>query len=781
MRYTPTCFFCYAWESEERFKILEVLRRSIIEKSNERVNVILDRHSYEDNEDFNILRERIRSYDLIVLFGTPDFKKIILDPDANSNKDREVLKEWKIIKERYQKDNNSVFPVILNGDKESSLLEEFSNRNARRIESFNISYNKKYKSLIVPDGKLLEYNIFISKIINTTVHNSYNRSEEYRTTQEALDNLFGLTDKAEIPNSCLVKPDLYNQIRGQRCYFVAGRKGSGKSTFIYNFREMDREYFDEHYKKLVPLRAEAFQHNNAYESLVLKHRADKTLLDTYSLLSLFWQIYFILHCIIIIRVEIEDHNIKTGDKRYYIFDQVTKRLMHMIGLKTRKQSYESVYDARVPEAIFNAAVELVDDHFQSALREITDGELILTSFAGKFTVKAIIEKAFGSKNIKEFIRALSKCKRKIMISLDGFDTHSEDFRSKTETMKTNVEEYNNRREYEQYFFRTLIEVVTKLKSHDTRDDVTSAFGEFIDFCIVLPKDRYDIIIENDRDSFKKKFGNLSWSGLELEELAAKRLEYLASTIDSSFKVNQTLNPTERLNTALAFFSGLPTSIEMKVNDNVIRMSLFNYILRASFWRPRDIISNLSIIMAQMVRKTEGRWKSDGNSLNEDDIKLSIKSNTEKIINEEFIGEYKHVFHNLDDVLRELQGSKEQMSIQEFMNILKGIRFDAMFDYDLNIPENKLRILYQLGVIGLLYSKQEAKRQHYLSHVCFEFNEGMTPLEDFFKHDKANISIIFNLIFTRRLMLQYNTDELIGNWSDDYMKSNHVNKEAIHGM
>ena len=186
-------------------------------------------------------------------------------------------------------------------------------------------------------------------------------------------------------------------------------------------------------------------------------------------------------------------------------------------------------------------------------------------------------------------------------------------------------------------------------------------------------------------------------------------------------------------------------------------------------------------MAQMVRKSGGHWKSDANSLNEDDIKLSLKTNAEKIINEEFIGEYKHVFRNLNDVLREFQGSNEQMSIQDFMAILKGIRFDAVFDYDLSIPENKLRVLYQLGVIGLLYSKQEAKRQHYMNHVCFEFNEGMAPLEDFFKHDKAKISIIFNPIFARRLMLQYNTDELIGNWSDDYMKSNHVNKEVIHGM
>lgn len=87
----------------------------------------------------------------------------------------------------------------------------------------------------------------------------------------------------------------------------------------------------------------------------------------------------------------------------------------------------------------------------------------------------------------------------------------------------------------------------------------------------------------------------------------------------------------------------------------------------------------------------------------------------------------------------------------------------------------------LVLLDFLYNKQETKRQHYMNHVCFEFNEGMAPLRIFFKHDKAIISIIFNPVFTRRLMLRYSTDELIGNWSDDYMKSNHVSKEVIHGM
>ena len=780
----PTCFFCYAWEKESRYSSLELICNSVLEKSNDRVDVVLDRHTYEDNEDFDVLRERIRAYDLVIVFCTPDFKEIILDPNANRNKDREVLKEWRIVKERYENDANTVFPVVLEGNKETSLPDIFSNRNARLFETFNMMYNKKNGKYIIPAGKEPEYNVFINKIIHTTIHNHENRSEEYKTTQEAMDKLFGLTDNAIIPNSCLVKPDLYSQIRGQRCYFVAGRKGSGKSTFIYNYREMDRDYFDEHYKKLVPLKAEAFQHENAYESLVAKHRADKSILDTHTLLSLFWQVYFVLHCIVVIRAEIERGAIKPDDKRFPIFDRVTKKLMRLIGLKVGPKNYDSVDDVRVPKSIFNAAVEMVDDRFRTALNEIENDELVLTSFTGKFTVKAIIETVFGDKNTREFISALEKCDRKIMISLDGFDTHSEDFRMSKKRMPPESDEYIGRSEYEDLFFRTLLEVVTQLKGHSTQDRVAGAIGEFTDFCIVLPKDRYDVIIDNDRDSFKRKFGTLSWSGLELMELATKRVEYLILTIDPSYSINTKLGPAERLNAALAFFPGLPTSVSMNVNGNIVRMTLFNYILRSSFWRPRDVISNLSRIMAQIVRVKNNSWMSDNDALTEEDIKLSMKTNAEKIIDEEFIGEYKYVFRNLREVLRELQGLDEQTDIHVFMKKIKGIRFDTSFSYDMNQTENKMRILYQLGVIGLLYNKRIAARQHYLNNVCFEFNEGMAPFEDFLKSQMKNetdIYVVFNPIFGRRLMLTYNTKELIGNWTDEYMKANHINKEAIHGM
>lgn len=598
----------------------------------------MDKHTYEDNADFDELRERIKSYDLIVVFFTPDFKEIIVDRKAIKNKDREVLKEYDIIMERYAEDNNTVFPVILEGNKLSSLPQEFFSRNVRLYESFNITKNEK-KRYRIADSSKPEFNKFTDKLIRTSIYNCADKSEEYRTAEEALEQLFGLTANVSIPQSCLVVPDLYNKIRSQNCIFVAGRKGSGKSTFIKNFREMGRQYFDEHYKKMLPISAESFNYDIAYELLFARHVNDKDVVEQYTVMCLFWQVYFVLYCIVIIRAEIEDKIItKENDKRYDVFNKVSRRLFKKFKLEIGQRSTD-FDNTEVIKQIFITAAELVDNEFSSALKEIDNEKLILSQFSSKFVLTSIIEELFSRKDATDFVKGLRKCGKKIMISLDGFDTHSEDFRITTSRLDPMSDEFKMREDFERLFFRTMLEVATQFKEKKVNDKIGNQIGEVMNFCIVLPKDRYDQIITGDRDGIKRKFGTLSWSAFELQELLTKRLEYLIQKIDPSYVVDKSKDYEERMNKAFSFFPGLPLSMEMNVNGNVMRMSLFNYILRSSFWRPRDVISNLSKIMASVIRVSGNNWKSNSADMNEENIKLSIKKSANKIIEKEFLGTY----------------------------------------------------------------------------------------------------------------------------------------------
>lgn len=785
MKKRPSCFFCYAWGSEERYKKLEFLRKEIMQKTESQIEVILDRHDYQDNQDFEELRERIKIYDLVLVFCTPDFKKIVQDKDAITNKDREVLKEYRIIEERFNDNPSSVFPIILEGTKENSLLDLFRNKNARIFDDFRIRNNKMGR-LIVPDNQKIKYGLFIGRIINTAIYNRDNKSVEYRNSRDALDKLFRLTSITQIPNSCLIIPDIFWMIRSQECFLIAGRKGSGKSTFINNFREMDRQYFDGHYKKMIPIYAEAFQHDDAYNNLIEKHKQDLNIVTSYDILCLFWQIYFILQSIVTIRGEIEAHNITASDSRYAIFNKVTNKLKEKIGLRRNRRTYRPISSDSVPKAIFQAAIELIDEQFTKGLDRLSGDELIATTFVAKFNAQEIIEGLFGVKDIEKFIDALRSCQKKIFISLDGFDTHSEDFRIYTERLPHDSEDYRRRSEYEMLFFRTLIEVVTKFKFQQYHDNIASAFGEYIDFCIVLPKDRYDQVVDFDRDSFKKRYGSLTWSAMELMELITKRLEYLIETIKPGSITETSADLFQRWDNALDFFPGLPHSISMNIQGNTVKMSLFNYILRSSFWRPRDVISNMSCLLARIVRiGTNQEWINDLSvKLSEEEIKLAIKDNASRIIQEEFVDEYKYVFRNLREVLKRFEGLDEEMKVEEFKELLSAIEFNASYSYDLRNVNNKLKVLYQLGVIGLRYDKELAANLHYLNNICFVFTAGMTVFDDFLKHKMRNdtdVTFVFNPIFARELMLSFNTKELLGDWSDEDIRENHRNKNLIRPL
>ena len=787
-----TCFFCYAWDTDERYKQLDFLRRKIEEESNGLVEVILDKHSYEINADFDELRRKIKKYDLVVVFCTPDLKQIVLERNSKKNKDREVLKEYDIIKERFETNNESVLPLILEGDKENALLELFNNKIVIDLGDFEMYKNNKGKYCVQREKKI-SFDHFMDKVVSTTTFNQFNSSKEYEDAKTAMYQLFGLTDNYDIPKECLVIPNLYKEIRMQHCCLVAGRKGSGKSTFIHNFRDMDQEYYNNHYKVMVPLRAEDFNHEMAYALLLGNHSNDRAIIEPYAVLCLFWQLYFVFQSIIIIQKEIEIHRIKKRDPRYNTFKKMGTSLLQKIsGFKLKNGRYKSVTDPSLPKAIFNATVEIIDEYYSDAINNISEGELLLTSYANEFTLTKVLYKVFGEKLTEKFFAGLEQCEQKILISLDGFDTHSEDFRLSTDRYDHDSEQYRGRKEYEDLFFRTLTEVVTQIRHLRCNDSSANRLGQFMDFCVVLPRDRVDIIKKTDRDSIKKKYGNLSWSGLELMEILCKRLEYMIHMVEPEYDSSKLTNRHDifkRMDDAFAFFGSLPTSITMKVEENTMAMPLFNYILRMSIWRPRDVISNCSQIMTLMIEVYDvdnWKWRIDKDSmkyqLNEESIKLILKANAEKIIDEEFIGENIYSFRNISEVLNCFQNMNEQNSVETFKSVLSKIKFDTVYSYDMQNVDNKLLVLYQLGIIGLLYDKSLAKKNHYLTNVCFEFNEGMSPFYDFQRQgvqNGAEISIIFNPLFASRLNLRYNTTELIGNWSEEYLKQNFVNKRLIH--
>ena len=154
---------------------------------------------------------------------------------------------------------------------------------------------------------------------------------------------------------------------------------------------------------------------------------------------------------------------------------------------------------------------------------------------------------------------------------------------------------------------------------------------------------------------------------------------------------------------------------------------------------------------------------------------------EKIIEEEFIGEYQNVYINLYSVIHEFDNSTLIVDFNEFYDKLAKVNIETLSDDNVQTVQEKFELLYKLGVIGLYYDKDEAKKRGYGYHICFIFNEGLKPRDDVLAVDgivNTRAKVMFNLIFLKYLGLNINTNELLCNYGEEYIESNHLLKHTI---
>lgn len=307
---------------------------------------------------------------------------------------------------------------------------------------------------------------------------------------------------------------------------------------------------------------------------------------------------------------------------------------------------------------------------------------------------------------------------------------------------------------------------------------------FVNLHNYCQKDRYDQIIDGDRDSAKKHFGSLAWDAYDLLKLIVLRLEYLITKIDSTIEFDTKEDIFKRFDRALDFFPAIPKEIIINIVGHNQKIGFFNYILRTSFWRPRDVISNLSHVLALIVldnAKYDNLIIQNKEPLENEMVKLTIETNARRVIQEELIDEYKNVFRNLESILLNFMDSDLIVNAEQFCYQLSKLHFNASYAYNLDKTGNKLYVLYQLGLIGLYFDRNMAKSLGYLHHICFNFNAGLEPIKNFNRnedYEKAKAKIIFNPILNEMLSLKVNTNEVLCDWEPDYIIRLHKMKSII---
>lgn len=754
------CYFSYCQENST--EILSYLKTEIEKKSNGKVQVIFDKKSFLYSEDFIKREKEIVTCDSVVIFFSPEYKKII----DNEECERGVYREYQLIKGKLEKEEDSIVEVLIKGKVKESVTKDFESKIAVDFSNGNVIEKSRNGKIIVNQPYKSVMTNLISTIIRKTSIAKRRKDYDFESKEEKYESLFCDTkSNGKLPKECMYKTNAYTSILSQRCTFIIGRKGSGKTTFfelLEKYEEDGKNKFDDKYKVLKPINADYIDIFQIYVVLD-KYKMDRRLFSWAKMLQLFWNVY-IYFCGIYI-VCLEEETCRVVDDRKSVF--------HKVGNKIKRAfNIDSFECENIQETLFTQCVTIFEEFISKNIIDFATARAFEASMVANFTVQNVFRKFLGKSLFKNFQAAVSRCEKRIMVALDGFDTLSEDFRIETNFMlqkenEKDKEEGLRRAEFERIFYRSLVKAVENMKRS------TDSLIKNIHFCIVLPKDRLDQIETADRDISKVNFTDLSWDAIELLEVVVLRLEYI---FEVPHKKDKDL--WNRLSYIMKMYlPAIPEEVVIDINGAIQKVPLFEYLLRISFWRPRDILKYFALL----YNVNQNMVNPQHNKVDMETIKLSLNNKADDIIKTEFYNEYDKVFLNIGKVLLEFNGKNIILSAKELYEILSKIPFITTFAFDCDKILNKINLLYELGVLGLKVPLNIAKTRGIGSEWCFAFNEGLKPLELLeynFSPETTEIKFVLNPIFSKKLALKFNTNEVLGVYGKEYLMENHARKMAI---
>ena len=301
-------------------------------------------------------------------------------------------------------------------------------------------------------------------------------------------------------------------------------------------------------------------------------------------------------------------------------------------------------------------------------------------------------------------------------------------------------------------------------NRENTDIQRSRFYELIQVCITVPKDRFYEVMRTERDSYRyhNRFCSLEWSGIELAILLRKRLEEL-----SQMSTDKKKSPVERLAAVLkAKFPYIPNDISFDFNGKTYTMPLFLYVLRHTFWRPRDVLLYYAKIIAtsEDLRRKRIRVSAEA-------IRRAIKEATYEVIQSEFINEFSSTVINIREILSAFSNISQFVTYSEIGEILTKVdfRFAIGPEISLNRVDEKIEYLYQIGFLGIEVTPEMRDRFNIEHKHSFYFNEGLALLKTEGENKFRDYTFIIHPIFSEYLQLNTSDHELVLEFSWDYLR------------
>ncbi len=770
MNNNPSVFISYTHENVDTTAI-EFFVEELLHHANSRLDIFRDTSHLKPGQKISKYEENIRTVDCVVVLFTPEYLERIV------NRKGGAYREFKLLLDRMSETMNGstdtlpsekfmVIPIVFSGTENTSIPDEFKDLKYENFSRFVVTSHPRTKSPIISDEVKSAHGPKFQRICSVINFSEIERSDEFETLKndfmqillfetkhEVVKKKFEEENFDELTEKIFVKTQSFQSAYDQNRIILIGRKGSGKSTIaaqIHRKREKT-------YKSNIDLHVDKFNLNMIGNLIYTQKFASdiNSIISQDRFFSLIW-----LHYIYLQSMKILLQDSRNGSHVVDISASVSvieRKLSDLQGESSGggKVQLENYWPDFV--WIVGKIVNLVEVAIKQAR---TDEPSFHSDMASFFDVDNISNELFGKELFHEFRCCVDKCKRKFLFTLNGFDTEFDSFRVETQRRHLPEDEVIFRNQLEIDWLRGLLHSVL-----DMRTGIT-ALASKIDFCLTVPKDRFVEVRQTERDDYRYRnlAADIKWTAIELALLLNKRIETI-----NDFEPKKPISPIERFDYAMSkAYPEIPLRIEFQYGNVRISTSLFVYLLRHTFWRPRDLMFLLAQIVTTMKLLRKRRRK-----MNVEIIRKAVARATYGIVRSEFINEFQSVCINIRTIISTFQRCD---NIVDYANLEKRIGklnfefVDSRFAVTTSMPE-KVKFLFEIGFLGFSKTTENPQSNPFL----WFFSDGDDEFDSLDDKEKKVIEYAIHPVFNDYLRLKIDEGRTISYYSDSYLEDN----DAIH--
>lgn len=760
-----TLFVSYSHENVDRDK-LDYLLDQIQRRGRNSVRTLIDLQEVRLGGSFTDYMALIDSYnvDAVLMILTPSYKRKV------SNNEGNVPPEFKAIMARYETDKLAyarlaksdlslyehgrtfgVLPVLFHGTSLDAIPEAIRRESLKYADIAEAVAHRDRDGRPIASGTSQKHIDDLADQIVVDLKNiAKQKDRDYQERRAKVRQALFANTKAgahpSLETEVFARTTTYQRVLSQESYFIVGRKGSGKSTLTEQLELQNPGKYTNHvaidFSKISLAFIYSFYTNPQFQSDAGATRGYRA-----EYLELVWECFFFA-CLVWRR----------RDNEYFS--------------SWLRDEFRDEADEYSPEEFFNVALSRSIERFAEFQNiTISASKGTLSSLPARLSARRFIEHVFGKQLVKA-VQALAN-EGTTLITLDGIDSAFHDYRM--EYMRFGVQEtddyYQGRARVELDLVKALMRLVANVKAKPRDFPVLST----CEFCVTIPLDLYqEIKWHHERDSYQllASCRSLDWSGPELALMLRKRLEKLNGIQITKEKF---YSPRERLLELLDdCYPGLPKEIPVEIGGRRLVFPIFIYVLRHTFWRPREIIFHFVGLVSSFEY-----FRGDA-PITESDVKAIVKEQAKALVASEFIDEFKSTITNIEAIIEHLRGGPQYYPYDRFITILESIDFNFYLNphaTEQSAAVRKLRLLYEIGFAGIRLTDSQMSK-HSRPRNVFSFCEGVVIFDELQKEGFDGANVCINPAFIEYLNIKIDPNQEIAlNIDWEYLRENEVRRNA----